>query len=143
MNECSIFKVYAWVILQSAARRPTRRCSRPLKSSAAERQTLAPSVGDLSGRPSRPGESHPEALTDPCLSLSAHTARAIHRELPLSATISRFLLLPVDQVDHDANGLPPSLHGNYPASSLLWGSPNLNSAFVRSPSWFCHLWLLR
>src|SRR5262249_9364828 len=95
------------------------------------------------GRPSRPGESHPEALTDPCLSLSAHTARAIHRELPLSATIGRFLLLPVDQVDHDANGLPPSLHGNSPASSLLWGSPNLNPAFVRSPSWFCHLWLLR
>src|SRR5215510_7479325 len=49
----------------------------------------------------------------------------------------------VDQVDHDANGLPPSLHGNYPASSLLWGSPNLNPAFVRSPSWFCHLRLLR
>src|SRR5262249_47542763 len=96
-----------------------------------------------SGRPSRPGESHPEALTDPCLSLSAHTARAIHGELALSVTTRRFLLLPVDQVDHDANGLPPSLHGNYPASSLLWGSPNLNSAFVRSPSWFCHLWLLR
>ena len=49
--------------------------------------------GGSLGRPSRPGESHPEALTDPCLSLSAHTARAIHRELPLSATISRFLLL--------------------------------------------------
>src|SRR5215472_7121403 len=88
--------------------------------------------GSLTPRPSHP-----------CLSLSAHTARAIHRELPLSATTNRFLLLPVDRVDHDANGLPPSLHGNYPASSLLWGSPNLNSAFVRSPSWFSHLWLLR
>jgi hypothetical protein len=26
--------------------------------------------------PSRPGEFHPEPLTDPCLSLSTHTARA-------------------------------------------------------------------
>jgi death-on-curing protein len=29
-------------------------------------------------RPSRPGEFHPEPLTDPCLSLSTHTARATH-----------------------------------------------------------------
>jgi len=28
--------------------------------------------------PSRPGEFHPEALTEPCLSLSTHTARATH-----------------------------------------------------------------
>jgi putative transposase len=28
--------------------------------------------------PSRPGEFHPEPLTDPCLSLSTHTARATH-----------------------------------------------------------------
>src|SRR5215831_20790364 len=94
-----------------------------------------------SERPSRPGESHPEALTDPCLSLSAHTARAIHRELPLSATISRFLLLPVDQVDHDANGLPPSLCGRYPASTLLRGSPSLTGVSVLSASRGYHLCL--
>ena len=43
----------------------------------------------ISCRPSRPGESHPEALTDPCLSLSAHTARAIHGELAPSVTPTR------------------------------------------------------
>src|SRR5215470_12014094 len=75
--------------------------------------------------------------------LGSHGSCHPQRAAALSATTNQFLLLPVDQVDHDANGLPPSLHGNYPASSLLWGSPNLNSAFVRSPSWFCHLWLLR
>ena len=36
----------------------------------------------LSARPSSPGEFHPEALTEPCLTVSGHTARAIHRELP-------------------------------------------------------------
>src|SRR5215831_14596197 len=97
----------------------------------------------LSCRPSRPGESHPEALTDPCLSLSTHTARVIHEGLPPFATISRFLPLPVDQRDRDANDLPPSLHGHYSASSLLQGSPPLNSASVLSPSWFFHLWLFR
>jgi hypothetical protein len=30
----------------------------------------------VDGGPSRPGEFHPEALTDPCVSLSTHTARA-------------------------------------------------------------------
>jgi hypothetical protein len=41
------------------------------------------------------------------LSLSTHTARAIHEELLPFATIRRFLLLPVDQLDRDANDLPP------------------------------------
>src|SRR5262245_1041630 len=74
--------------------------------------------GSCTPRPSRPGESHPEALTDPCLSLSAHTARAIHGELALSVTTRRFLPLPVDQSGYDANDPPPSLHGHYPISSL-------------------------
>ena len=60
----------------------------------------------ISGRSSSPGEFHPEALTEPCLSLSTHTARVIHEELPPFATISQFLLLPVDQRDRDANDLP-------------------------------------
>ena len=71
--------------------------------------------------PSRPGGFHPEALTEPCVSLSTHTARAIHGELPLWATTSWFLLLPVGQDDRDTNGLPLSLHGHYPASSLIQG----------------------
>src|SRR5258706_1074455 len=84
--------------------------------------------------PSRPGEFHPEPLTEPCVMVSRHTARAIHRGLPPSATTSRFLLLPVDQVDHDANGLPPSLRGHYSASSLLRGSPPLPCVSVLSAS---------
>src|ERR1700719_3152049 len=49
--------------------------------------------------PSRPGEFHPEPLTEPCVNLSIYTARAIHEGLPPSATTIRFLLLPVDQHD--------------------------------------------
>src|SRR5262244_4477940 len=81
--------------------------------------------GNRTLTPSRPGESHPEALTDPCLSLSAHTARAIHGELALSVTTRRFLPLPVDQSGYDANDPPPSLHGHYPISSLLRSGPPL------------------
>src|SRR5262244_1796871 len=94
-------------------------------------------------RSSSPGEFHPEALTEPCLSLSTHTALVIHEELSPFATISRFLLLPVDQLGRDANDLPSSLHGHSSASSLVQGSPPLNSAFVLSPSLFFHLSLLR
>src|SRR5260370_42116287 len=35
--------------------------------------------------PSRPGEFHPEPLTDPYVNLSIHTARVIARRLPPSA----------------------------------------------------------
>ena len=55
--------------------------------------------------PSRPGGFHPEALTEPCVTVSRHTARAIHGRLPPSITTSRFLLLPVDQVGRFS---PPS-----------------------------------
>jgi hypothetical protein len=37
-----------------------------------------------SRRPSRPGEFHPEPLTDPDLTLSRHPARATARRLPPS-----------------------------------------------------------
>jgi hypothetical protein len=40
--------------------------------------TLPHVLGLFSWRSSSPGELHPEALTEPCLSLSTHTARAIH-----------------------------------------------------------------
>ena len=98
--------------------------------------------GSFTPRPSRPGESHPEALTDPCLSLSAHTARAIHGELALSVTTRRFLPLPVDQSEYDANDPPPSLHGHYPISSLLRSSPPLAGASVLWASRFVRLHLL-
>src|SRR5580698_2537468 len=55
--------------------------------------------------PSRPGEFRPEPLTDPDLSLSTHPARATHRKLPPSVEISRFLLLPVDQIDPNAGDI--------------------------------------
>src|SRR5215470_18876628 len=38
--------------------------------------------------PSRPGEFHPEPLTDPDVNLSIHPARAIVRRLPPSAEIA-------------------------------------------------------
>jgi hypothetical protein len=77
---------------------------------------------------------HPEPLTDPCLSLSTHTARATPRKLPPSVETSRLLLLPVGQVDPDAGGPPPSLHGHYSVSSVLRGSPPLTGASVLSAS---------
>jgi len=45
---------------------------------------------------SRPGEFHPEPLTDPDVNLSIHPARATSRRLPPSAGISEFLWLPID-----------------------------------------------
>jgi hypothetical protein len=45
--------------------------------------------------PSRPGQFHPEPLTEPDLILSRHPARAIVRRLRLPLIIG-FLPLPVD-----------------------------------------------
>jgi hypothetical protein len=57
--------------------------------------------------PSRPGEFHPEPLTDPDLSLSTHPARAIARRLPPSVERR---LLPANRLAHiNGDGLPPSL----------------------------------
>jgi hypothetical protein len=48
--------------------------------------SLRPSLGGHlktgNRSPSSPGEFHPEALTEPCLTVSGHKARAIHGELP-------------------------------------------------------------
>jgi hypothetical protein len=89
----------------------------------------------------RSDEFHPKPLAEPCVNLSIYTARVIHRELPPSATTSRLLLLPVGQVDHDANDLSPSLHGHYPASLLLRDSPSLPDGSVLSASRGCRLCL--
>src|SRR5258708_6756634 len=45
----------------------------------------APDVIARATVPSRPGEFHPEPLTDPYVNLSIHTARVIARRLPPSA----------------------------------------------------------
>ena len=44
----------------------------------------AHSPGGRERLPSRPGEFHPEPLTDPDLTLSRHPARATNRRLPPS-----------------------------------------------------------
>ena len=69
----------------------------------------------VNGSPSRPGELHPEPLTEPDMNLSIHPARAIARRLPSS----------IDHQALPAAGHPtavdlingddplPSLHGHY------------------------------
>src|SRR4029450_8878886 len=84
--------------------------------------------------PSRPGEFHPEPLTEPDLTLSRHPARATARRLPPSidpSGSSRYRLT-------RANGGDPlpSLHGHYPASTLLRSSPPLDGASVLLASRF-------
>src|ERR1039457_1320709 len=89
--------------------------------------------------PSRPGEFHPEPLTEPCVNLSIYTARATHCRLLPSITTIEFLRFPVDPYDPDAGDLPPSLHGHYPASSLLRSSPPLAGSSALSASRFYRL----
>jgi hypothetical protein len=47
-------------------------------------------------RPSRPGELHPEPLTDPDMTLSRHPARAVRERLSPFIQVGGFLPLPVD-----------------------------------------------
>ena len=51
---------------------------------------------DREKMPSRPGDFHPEPLTDPDLILSHHPARVTLRRLPPSDETDEFLRLPVD-----------------------------------------------
>ena len=93
----------------------------------------------VSRLPSRPGELHPEPLTDPDVNLAIHPACATRRRLPPSVktwSSSGFPLTPPDVGD-----LPPSLHGHYPASPLLRSSAPLIGASVLSASWVFHLGL--
>src|ERR1035441_8751851 len=50
----------------------------------------------LPPRPSRPGELHPEPLTDPDMTLSRHPARAARERLSPFILVGGFLPLPVD-----------------------------------------------
>ena len=83
--------------------------------------------------PSRPGEFHPEPLTDPDVRLSPHPARATQRRLAPSGDTAEFLRSPVDPTN-TVSDPPPSLHGHYPASSLLWGGARLTGPSVLSAS---------
>ena len=73
-------------------------------------------------------------LTDPDLILSHHPARVIARRLPPSAEPSGSSRFDPSWPTLNGDDLPPSLHGHYPASSLLQGSPPLSGASVLSAS---------
>src|SRR5712672_863477 len=84
--------------------------------------------------PSRPGEFHPEPLTDPYVNLSIHTARVIARRLPPSAEISgssRF-----DPVGPSSTAMtrPLCSTGITPLRRYYGGSPPLSGASVLSAS---------
>ena len=98
--------------------------------------------GDFAPRPSRPGDLHPEPLTDSGrkpldLSGSCHPlkAAASHRDRRVPPVI------PLTLFDRDAGDLLPSLLGRYPVSTLIRSSPPLGGASVLSDSWFVHLCL--
>src|SRR6266436_8784563 len=82
--------------------------------------------------PSRPREFHPEPLTDSGrepLDSSGSCHRAKAAAFHSSSGSSRCRL-----TRSHGDDLPPSLHGHYPASSLLRGSPPLSSASLLSAS---------
>src|SRR6202011_5060784 len=82
--------------------------------------------------PSRPGELHPEPLTDPDLILSHHPARAPVRRLPPFRCMSGSSRCRLP----DPTSVTRSLRstGITPASSLLRSSPPLSGASVLSAS---------
>src|SRR2546426_2088916 len=82
------------------------------------------------GTPSRQGESHPLPLTEPCIHLSAYTARDVHTAVPGCGQPCE--LLPQKWLAHTAvpDAPPPSLRPHYRASSLLRGGPPLCPASV-------------
>src|SRR5262249_58256183 len=67
-------------------------------------------AGTLVSLPSRPGEFHPEPLTDPYVSLSTYTARAIARRRPPSAERRA----PPTQPIGPNQPRPPSPHDPFP-----------------------------
>src|SRR6266566_410542 len=90
-----------------------------------------PSIATLPklASPSRPGEFHPEPLTEPDLNLSAYPARATHEDCRLPP-ISSSSGCPLTRIS--TGDLLPLLLGNYPGSTLLWSSPPLDCALVLS-----------
>ena len=69
-------------------------------------------VADLADpSPSRPREFHPQSLTEPCLTLSRHTARAIVGRHHPSAALSGSSRFRLAQRNYD--GLLPSLQSHY------------------------------
>src|SRR6202045_5156649 len=110
-------------------------CRRSLKSGFRAQRKCANGQNRLtrSRMPSRPGELHPEPLTDPDLTLSRHPARATARRVPPSVENWRLLLLPVGSLPTALTCLLRSTSIK-PPSSLLQGSPPLSGASVLSAS---------
>src|SRR5208337_212990 len=69
----------------------------------------------------------------PTTHVPPHPARATQRRLAPSGETAEFLRSPVDPTNAVSDP-PPSLHGHYPASSLLWGGPRLTGPSVLSAS---------
>ena len=91
--------------------------------------------------PSRPTELHREPLTGPDVSLSTYPARTTYEGCRLPPRPVGSSCCQLTRIDLNAGRLPPSLHGNYPASSLLRSSPPLACASVLSASRFSRLCL--
>jgi len=123
--------------LDQAMAQPNRRASQSASPlNGVDRPRTRPPFTRLAGPslPSRPGEFHPESLTEPDLILSHHPARAIARRLPPSAESSGSSRILPSWPMFNGDDPPPSLRGHYPASSLLRGSPPLSGASVLSAS---------
>src|SRR5882724_131078 len=84
--------------------------------------------------PSRPGEFHPEPLTDPDVNLSIHPARVNARRLPPSAEPSGSSWY--DPVDPGSTAMtcPLCSTGITPLHRYYRGSPPLSGASVLSAS---------
>ena len=93
----------------------------------------------FSNQPSRPGEFHSEPFTDPCLTVSGHTARATHEGCRPPSKPAGSCCRQLTHYGSDVDSLPASLDGSYSASTLLPGSPPLGVASLLSPSWFSPL----
>jgi hypothetical protein len=69
---------------QRSVREQAREDFNPLPSARVKPARLTSSAARSVSPPSRPGDLHPEPLTDPDMTLSRHPARATTRRLPPS-----------------------------------------------------------
>ena len=101
-----------------------------------EKADAVADLAELHRLPSRPGEFHPEPLTDPDLNLSIHPARVTARRLPPSAEISGSSRCNPVGPSSTAMTCPLRSTSITLASTLLQGSPPLSGASVLSASRF-------
>jgi len=73
---CRRYSVFGVCLPSAVHETPPLECLR-LQSSRGTLYRLPGEQGKTT-RPSRPGRFHPEPLTDPCVTVSSHTARATH-----------------------------------------------------------------